>query len=220
MTIEGGTLIAFEGTDGSGKTTQAKMLEYFLNQQKVECYYSREPGGTKLGDEVRGLLLDRREMELSTRAEVFLFLASRAQATVESYIPKMKLGWVIIADRFIDSTIAYQGGGHYLDQASIFEMCKFATKGIVPALTVYIDVPLEVAAARMKLVGKDDKIESRNLDYKKRVRDAYLEWLQKAPYPHVIIDGTQDKMMVHRQVLEKVWGNHLIKSSPLPLDLE
>lgn len=220
MFIANGSLIAFEGPDGSGKTTQAKMLEYFLDRQGVECYYSREPGGTKLGDEVRGLLLDRREITLSTRAEVFMFLASRAQATVEHYIPKMELGWVIIADRFIDSTIAYQGGGHFLDTNSIFEMCKFATKGIVPAMTIYIDVPPEVASERMALVGKDDKIESRDMDYRKRVRDAYLEWLPKAPYPYAIIDGTEDKVMVHRKVLEKVWGNNLIKSNQLPLNVE
>ena len=132
--------ITFEGIDGCGKSTQARLLIEKLNSFKIKTSFVREPGGTKISEEIRSVLLDHREEDMSSRTEALLMCASRAQLTKNIIIPELESGKWVIADRYSDSTLAYQGGGRGLDLDWLIKLNDFATFGINPDITFYIDV--------------------------------------------------------------------------------
>jgi dTMP kinase len=210
MTQNNGRLIVFEGIDGCGKTTQIRMFHDFLVAQNRDVAMFREPGGTGLGEELRSLLLNVKAdgVAIDKRSELFLFLASRAQAVVENYIPLMQRGGIALLDRFIDSSIAYQGAGRYLDMQTIFDLCMFATRGLKPSVSVFIDVPLDVCQQRMIESGKADRFDSEDEEFHARVRDGYFEWFtENATYPYVIVNGLGTPEEVHQRILSAVWLN-------------
>ena len=169
-----GKLITFEGIDGSGKTTQINLLE----KKFIEAGYSfiilREPGGTDLSEKIRKILLDRNNMQLSSITESLLFVAARSQLMSEKILPALKKDQLVICDRFMDSTVAYQGYGRELDKKIINQLNEFATNTLIPDLTFIFDVdPLE---AKNRLKDKDnDRMESLDLDFYNKVRNGYLE---------------------------------------------
>lgn len=164
-------LISFEGIDGSGKSTQARLLSQSLKDLGHTVVDVREPGGTLLGEQVRDILLDTSSV-ISPLAELFLFSAARAQLTTDVIVPSLKDGHIVIADRFFDSTIAYQGAGRGLaSPEQILKLQRLATSGLEPDLTYFVDTPLEVAATRR---GKSiDRIESAGIDFYRRVLEGY-----------------------------------------------
>ncbi|MDC0882364.1 dTMP kinase [Candidatus Marinimicrobia bacterium] len=180
--------ITFEGIDGSGKSTQAKILVEKLQSLKLETLFLREPGGTSISEEIRSVLLNNREDEMSSRSEALLMCASRAQLTKDIISPELKAGKWIVADRYADSTLAYQGGGRGLNLDWLIKLNQFATYGIEPDLTFYIDIEPEVGFQRRKGLSSD-RIESAGLDFQNDIRQKYLEIVDNFGDRCVIIDG-------------------------------
>jgi dTMP kinase len=166
--------ITFEGTEGSGKSLQARMLADRLRQQGHEVLLTREPGGTPLGTELRQLLLDRDELELSARAEALLMNASRAQLVETVIRPALEHGNIVVCDRFADSTLAYQGAGRGLDGQGLASVISFATAGLQPDMTMLLDLPVEVGLARKHAQDQRNRFEAETLAFHTRVRIAYL----------------------------------------------
>ena len=180
--------ITFEGIDGSGKSTQANLLIDRLSSLKIENLFLREPGGTTISEEIRTVLLNNRKDEMSSRTEALLMCASRAQLTKDIIIPEMKAGKWIIADRFADSTLAYQGGGRGIDLDWLIGLNEFATYGIEPDLTFYIDIDPEVGFQRRKDLASD-RIENAGVEFQRDIRKKYLEIVNNFSDRIVKVDG-------------------------------
>ena len=186
-----GVFITFEGIDGCGKSTQAKLLCEFLKSQGHRCILVREPGGTSVGEKIREILLSK-DSHLNPEAELFLFLASRSLLTQNVIIPKLKEGAVVIADRYMDSSVAYQGFGRGVDLDFVKEGNFVATKGTFPDLTYYIDISVEEALRRKK---KRDRMEE-DVEFLKRVREGYKK-ISEETDRIVFVDGERS--------IEEVW---------------
>jgi dTMP kinase len=181
--------ITFEGPDGSGKTTQAKLLVEFLQARGYPVLYTREPGGTEISEQIREIILSTRNKSMQSETEVLLFSAARAQIVAELIRPALAAGKLIICDRYADSTYAYQGYGLGLDLEALRAITKFATRGLVPNLTFYVDVPAEVGLARRHR-GETNRLDLKNLEYHVRVRNGYLALARAEPQRFVVVDGT------------------------------
>lgn len=174
-----GKFITFEGFEGSGKSTQIKLLAQYFKKQKLPVLLLREPGSTNISEAIRKMLLDKKNKALSQRAEVLLYLAARAQLVQEKIIPALKKEKIILCDRFHDATVVYQGYGLGLDKKLINSIGNFVMAGIKPDLTILFDIEVEEG---LKRAGKNkDRIEQRSLDYHRRVRQGYLEIAKKEP---------------------------------------
>ena len=198
-----GKFITFEGIDGSGKTTQINLLEAKLNQQGIPTLILREPGGTKLSEKIRGILLDRENINLSPSAESLLFVAARAQLMAEKIKPSLERNQFVICDRYTDSTVAYQGYGRGLNVKYLEELNKFATDSIQPDITIILDVDPEKAAIRMAS-DVPDRLESTGIKFFLRVRKGYYEIARRYPQRCVIIDGSRTESEVFELVLKEV----------------
>ena len=174
-----GKFITFEGSEGSGKSTQAALVLEYLKSKKVPVVLLREPGGVKISESIRKLLLDLNSAGMGDECETLLYMAARAQMVKEVLEPQLKAGKIILCDRFLDSTIAYQGFGNGIDIKTIEKLGLFATKGLAPDLTILFDIQPEKGLSRAG--DKKDRIESRSLDYHKRVRNGYLELSKQYP---------------------------------------
>ena len=195
--------VSFEGIDGSGKSTQARLLASTLRQDGYDVVEVREPGGTPLGEDVRSLLLAS-DRSVTTRAELLLFAAARAELIETVIRPAMERGAVVVADRFSDSTVAYQGGGRGIRPVEWIEaLAEFAAAHVTPDRTYLIDVPVEDALARRS--GADtDRIEGAGRDFYSRVRSAYLHLSRRHPGRIVLLDGFQPIESLRRRVLSDV----------------
>lgn len=196
--------ITFEGLDFSGKSTQVRRLEADLRSAGRDVLVLREPGGTPVGESIRNVLLDRATLHLTPQAELFLFSASRAQLVEQVIRPALGRGTVVICDRFYDSTTAYQGGGRGLDAALIRAVNRAATNGLVPDLTLFLDVPEDERHRRREVMRIErDRMESNDADFYRRVRDAFLELARQESRVH-LIDGTRPADDVARQIRDLV----------------
>ena len=207
-----GKFITFEGIDGSGKTTQINLLEEKLSQQGISTLILREPGGTKLSEKIREILLDRENINLSSLAESLLFVASRTQLIAEKIKPSLERNQFVICDRYSDSTVAYQGYGRGLNVEYLEELNKFATDSIQPDITIILDVDPEKAAIRMAS-DVPDRLESTGTHFFLRVREGYYEIARRYPQRCVIIDGSRSESEVFELVLKEV-NNKLLKEMP------
>ena len=195
-----GLFITFEGADGCGKTTQMNLLKDYLIQNGYEVVLTREPGAKGLGEQLREILLNY-DGEVADRCESFLFLADRAQNIETIVIPSIKQGKIVLCDRHIDSTVAYQGYGRGLDLDEINYLNKIATRGIKPDLTNVFDVDVETSAKR---VGDEkDRMESAGKEFFNRVRNGYLELAQKEPKRIKVIDSTRSIEEVFQDVIKE-----------------
>ena len=192
--------ITFEGIDGSGKSTQAKLLIEKLNSNSIETCFVREPGGTKISEEIRNILLDNRTEEMSSRTEAMLMCASRAQLTKNIIIPELKSGKWVIADRYSDSTLAYQGGGRGIDLDWLVRLNDFATFGIQPDVTFYIDVDTDIGLQRRNNIS-DDRIEKAGLEFQNEIRNKYLEIINNFSNRCVLVDG---KLSI-KEISDLIW---------------
>jgi dTMP kinase len=192
--------ISFEGIDGSGKSTQAKLLIERLNSNSIETCFVREPGGTRISEEIRNILLDDRAEEMSSRTEALLMCASRAQLTKNIITPELQAGKWVIADRYSDSTLAYQGGGRGIDLDWLVRLNNFATFGIEPDVTFYIDVDPNIGLQRRKNISAD-RIESAGLEFQNEIRNKYLEIIDNFSNRCVLLDG---KLSI-KEISHLVW---------------
>lgn len=198
-----GVLISFEGIEGCGKSTQANLLYEYLKTKAVPCVLVREPGGTKIGEEIRKILLDENNIKMNPKTELFLYLAARSQLLAEIIFPALKEGKVVICDRFSDSTLAYQGGGRNLGLEKVSQINKYATDKLKPHLTILIDIPLVVSRERIAKEEKD-RLEKENEEFHKRVRDTYLFLAKRAPKRIKVFDGTKNIEDLHLEIRTKV----------------
>jgi dTMP kinase len=186
--------ITFEGPEGSGKTTQISLLADHLRQQGDDVLLTREPGGTPIGDRVRSILLDPVHTEMLPPTEFLLFSAARAQHVGQVIRPHLARGGTVLCDRFADSSLAYQGYGYQLDLEIRRAITRFATVGLVPDLTLYFDLPVEVGLRR-KAGGDGDawnRMEQKEIAYHERVRAGYLDMAHQEPERWAVVDATQE----------------------------
>jgi dTMP kinase len=193
--------ITFEGPEGSGKTTQARLLAEAFEHRGYRVTLTREPGGDPVSEQIRGILLDGDDDSVTDRTEVFLYLAGRAQHTERVIRPSLAEGKIVICDRFTDSTIAYQGYGSGFDISLLRVMNDFATDGLTPDLTFLLDIDVE---AGLKRQGAKNRIERKTLEYHERVRQGFLKEAELYPDRIVVVDASADIYTVHRQVLQCV----------------
>lgn len=202
-----GLFIVFEGIDGCGKTTQVNMLAERLEKLGRNVVVTREPGGTRIGEKIRELLLDPANGEINSRTEALLYAADRAQHVGETILPALKGGKIVICDRFTDSTLAYQGGGRGMDRNFLSQLNDLATTGLHPDLVIILDVPPEVGMGRLKNKRlAADRLESENLQFYRRVREMYLALAQCPSGRYRVINGQTQPGEVHRQVWQQVGG--------------
>ncbi len=192
-----GRLIAFEGGEGSGKSTQARILA-----ERLGALHTFEPGDTPLGITVREVLLDRANLEITPRAEALLMAADRAQHVEEVIRPALAAGRTVVTDRYTPSSIAYQGYGRQLDPGEIANLSAWATRELWPDLIVLLEVPLSVS--RERTGGARDRVEAAGADFHRRVHDGFLQQAITDPERFVVVDGTQDRDAVAAQVWEVV----------------
>lgn len=201
-----GVFITFEGPEGCGKTTQLRLLAAYLRELGYDVLTTREPGSTTIGDKVRAILLDTVNTGMLPTTEFLLFSASRAQLVGEVINSHLAGGGVVLCDRFADSSLAYQGYGYGRDLAELRAITQFATGGLVPTLTLYFDLPVEVGLQR-KADGDGDawnRMEQKEIAYHRRVREGYLMMAGEEPDRWEVLDATQGMLEVQATVRELV----------------
>lgn len=197
--------ITLEGPEGSGKTSQLALLVDFLRKQGYTVLATREPGGTQIGDQIRGILSDMANQEMRPRTELLLFQASRAQLVEQVIRPYLQAGGIVLCDRYADSTLAYQGYGHQtfpLEQVQA--IIHFATGGLKPDLTLLLDVDVKAGLQRRAEDGDWNRLDAYQLEFHQRVRQGYLQMVQAEPQRWVIIDAARSMDEVQAEIREVV----------------
>jgi dTMP kinase len=212
---EHGVFIALEGGEGAGKTTQARLLSIWLRDQGFDVVMTREPGSTKMGMRLRALLLDKESSGLSSRAETLLYAADRAQHIAEVIQPALRRGAIVVTDRYIDSSLAYQGAGRELKVNEIAEVNRWATSGLVPDLTIVLDVPADVGLTRF--ASPADRIESEPREFHERVRRGFRALADAEPHRYLVVDGTASQAEISRKIHDRV---RAILPDPIPPSAE
>lgn len=184
-----GLFITFEGIDGSGKSTQLEKIAHYLDKKNIKYIKTRDPGGTDLGSHLRDILLNY-QGKIYPLCELFLYLADRAQHVDEKIIPALNSGKIVLCDRYIDSTLAYQGYARELNIDKLVDLNNFVTHNLLPDLTFIFDIDVESA---LKRVGKNkDRLESESVNFHQKVRDGYLSLAKKHPHRIKVIDACQE----------------------------
>lgn len=195
-----GIFITIEGPDGSGKTTALQQVVPRLQQEmNRKVVATREPGGSPIAEKIRSLILDPSHTDMDSRTEALLYAASRRQHLIEKVLPVLKSGDVIFCDRFVDSSIAYQGYARGIGEEGIREINQFATEGLEPDVTLYIDVPAEVGIQRIhaNLDEREyNRLDQEKLDFHEKVRAGYLQLAKANPERIVVVDGTMSREAV------------------------
>lgn len=197
-TLNKSKFITFEGIDGCGKSTQVKMLVEKLEQLGVDVITIREPGGTRISESIRDILLYRDTHELGERTESLLMTASRAQLTKEVILPALSKGTWVIADRYADSTLAYQGGGRKIDVDWLEKLNQYATYETIPDLTFFIDILPDEGVRRQKT--KQDRIEQVGIGFQNKTRELYLKLAEKYSDRIIVINGQKDIDTIHKNI--------------------
>ena len=196
-----GIFIALEGGEGTGKSTQAKLLAKWLEQEAETVLLTREPGGTTLGKDLRTILLGHETGAISPRAEALLYAADRAHHVYSVIRPALDRGEVVISDRYFDSSAAYQGAGRVLIPGEVARISRWATESLYPTLTILIDLPAEVGLARLQSL---DRLEAEPKEFHERVRQEFLQIAMMDPERYFVVDGTQSVEEIHKQIIERV----------------
>lgn len=201
--------ITFEGPEGSGKTTQTQALHRYLRKRGYDVLVTREPGGTRIGNQIRRILLDPQNQELLPEAEILLFSASRAQLVGQVIRPALARGTIVLCDRFADSTLAYQGYGRGLDLEELRRITAFATGGLVPDLTIYLDLDVAEGLRRKRYgQGQDqeawNRLDRQALEFHQRVRRGYLTLAAAEPERWFVLDASQSVEVIAQAIRERV----------------
>ena len=211
-TTHSGIFISFEGGEGSGKSTQTQLLKEYLESIGKEVLLTREPGGTPLGKSLREILLNPQTGNISPRAEALLYAADRANHVYSLIQPALACGQVVITDRYLDSSVAYQGAGRILQPSEVARISRWATENLAPTLTVVMDIPAELGLSRLRSL---DRLEAEPLAFHERIRQEFLNIAGSDPERYFVVDATQDKESIHQQIIERVSSLPQLKDSSI-----
>jgi len=208
-----GLFISFEGIDGVGKSTQADLMERYLTSKGIQVLRTLEPGGTELGAEIRHLLLHRKG-EVSVRSEALLYAADRAHHVASLIKPALAKGQIVISDRYLDSSVAYQGAGRQLDLTEIRNLSLWAVDNLLPDLTVVLDLDAEAASIRRAKTGAEpDRLESEKISFFEAARETYKQLAQAEPNRFHLVDASQEPNSIWQQIQPRL--NTLLESKGL-----
>ena len=200
--------ITLEGPDGSGKSSQVPVLAEAIRQAGYDLVVTREPGGTEIGDQVRQIIMDLKNTGMFPHTEILLFQASRAQLVREVIRPNLEAGKVVLCDRYADATLAYQGYGHETDLLELRRVVEYATGGLKPDLTLYLDIDVEKGLRRKGKGDEWNRLDAYEVEFHERARAGYLELIAQEPDRWVVIDAGQSVKQVQedlkRVVLERL----------------
>ncbi len=199
-----GKFIVIDGPDGSGKSTQLKLLADALRSAGLEVTETRDPGGTAIGDKIRQILLDNDHTEMAIGCEILLYMASRAQLMDQVIAPAMKQNHCVLCDRWVSSTVAYQVADGTATADDILGIYELALRKVTPDLTVILDIPAETGLTR--LTGEPDRIESKSLEFHRKVRELFLSQAAESPERFAVVEAAGDVNEVHHRMIETV-GN-------------
>ena len=198
--------ITFEGPDGSGKSTQIKLLSTALTAAGHEVLTVREPGGTPISEQIRDVVHSLRNREMSDRAECLLYNAARAQLVDQLIVPHLQRGGIVLCDRYADSTLAYQGYGRGLDLSAVRSVIAFATHDLKPDVTFYLDIDVEEGIERRKQGGGEwNRLDDQALEFHRRVRAGYLQMAREEPDRWVCIDAARAVEVIQADIVAQVW---------------
>jgi dTMP kinase len=206
-----GLFITFEGIEGCGKSTQAKLLREYLEKKGYSVFLTREPGGPKISEAIRDILLSTENKEMLPETEVLLYMASRSQHTGEWIIPALEKGKMVISDRYYDSTLAYQGAARKIDIKLIDTITKFATFELKPDITFLVDLPAEIGLSRISKQNAD-RLEMESIEFHKKVRVGFIEIAKREKKRYIIVDGTKSVEKIHTEII-KIMEDKLRKVS-------
>ena len=199
--------ITLEGPEGSGKTSHIPYLVEYLRAQGHTVFPTREPGGTIISEQIRDILHDLKNAEMHPRTETLLYQAARAQIVEQVIKPRLDVGEVVISDRYYDSTIAYQGYGHQQNLDQVRALVQYATGGLVPDLTILLDLDVEVGLQRKKQNGLEwNRMDAYEVEFYERVRAGYLEMLSQEPSRWIVVDSGQPWDDVQSQLRKVIMG--------------
>ncbi|ERI95536.1 dTMP kinase [Clostridiales bacterium oral taxon 876 str. F0540] len=198
-----GLLITFEGPDGSGKSTQIELLKDYLEKKGFEIIFTREPGGTKISEKIRNIVLDNENKEMSSMCEALLYAASRAQLVSEVIKPALNEGKVVICDRFVESSIVYQGIGRNLGEDRVRSINLAATDGLRPDITFLLTIPFEEGLRRKSKQRSLDRLENSGDEFHKRVYDGYMNLVDSAEYI-TSVDANRPMEDIHNDIISMI----------------
>jgi dTMP kinase len=204
-TIPTGKLISFEGSEGSGKTSQIARLASRLQKMKRDVVTVREPGGTEIGEQIRNIIVhNSKGDEMTPETELLLFAAARAQLVREVIAPALMRGAIVLSDRFLDSSTVYQGIGRNLAADPVAQINRFAVGSVMPDVTIVIDVPTKVGLARIHQRASDlpDRMERENINFYDKIRKGYLVLAKGMPGRFVVVDGSKDEAWTEKKIWE------------------
>lgn len=207
--MSGGLFITLEGLEGAGKSTHGPALADYLRGRGLDVLHTREPGGTPLGERIRGVLLDEAHREMAAETEMLLFAASRAQFVRQVVRPALERGVTVLSDRYVDASLAYQGYGRGLDVAVVRRVNDVATGGLVPDLTILLDIDPAAGLARARAGkedgrGRGDRLEQEALPFYERVRAGFLRLAAESPQRFAVLNAAGEVAQVRRRIVETV----------------
>jgi len=203
--IDTSHFISFEGIDFSGKSTQISLLKKFLEENQYTVYFLREPGDTEISEKIRQILLDKKNHHMNEWTEIFLYSAARAQLVSERIIPLLQEGQIVIADRYVDSTTAYQGYGRQLNLKIVDIINRTATFGLLPGITFYLELTPEETFERMDRSGRSaDRLEIAGIEFFKRVFNGYKQIAKSNTQRFCVIDARLPIEAIHKQIVKEV----------------
>lgn len=200
-----GNFITFEGLDGSGKTTVIRNIINFLSdQQKKQFVFTREPGGNQISEAIRNIILDQKNTQMDVRTEALLYAAARRQHMVETVFPALNAGKIVLSDRYVDSSLAYQGAGRQIGVEAIAQINAFATENLVPDLTFYFEIEPEIGLQRIQKNRTDEinRLDQEKIEFYKRVHEEYLTLAKQNSQRIKVIDASQSIEQVTSNVLD------------------
>ena len=192
--------ITLEGPEGSGKTSHIPYLVEYFREKGYVVFPTREPGGTSIGEQIREVIHDLQNAEMHPRTETLLYQAARAQIVEQVIRPRLADGEIVLSDRYADSTIAYQGYGHQQDLEQVRSLIKYATGGLVPDLTILLDLDVEVGLKRKKKADEWNRLDAYTVEFHQRVRAGYLQMVKQEPGRWVVVDAGRDWQSVQEEL--------------------
>jgi dTMP kinase len=196
--------ITLEGPEGSGKTSHIPYLVEFLREKGRTVFPTREPGGTSIGEQIREILHSLKNTEMDPRTETLLYQASRAQFVQQVIRPRLAMGEIVLSDRYADSTLAYQGYGHQQDLEQVRALVQYATGGLVPDLSILLDVDVEIGLGRKTKSSEWNRLDAYTVEFHQRVRAGYLEMVRREPGRWVVVDAGQDWKTVQQDLQQAI----------------
>lgn len=196
-----GIFITFEGCEGVGKSRQIHMLEEYLNKTNKKYYLTREPGGTVVSEQIRSVILDGKNVSMTDECEALLYAAARVQLLKENVKPRLDAGELVLCDRFIDSSLAYQGYARGLGVDFVEKINDYAIKNFMPDITIFLNLPPEQAFLRKGGVDKNDRLELSGMEFHKKVYQGYLDLAEKYKDRFVVIDASGERMETHAKII-------------------